>query len=189
MIRKKLQSYKKGFVILFSMLISSLILLIATGVFHLVQKELVLSSYARESQAAFYAADAALECALFWDVSDWSVGAGGTPFVLSPVGDQLDTIGCNNVSIQTRHLSGSGGTDDYQIPYVFRYPAVNGVENNPCAYVLVEKRLDGGTGREVRITAVGFNVCIEGGSGNIDTPDFDDPRLLEQRISITYTTS
>lgn len=188
MIQKKLQSHKKGFVILFSMLISALILLIASGVFKLVQKEVVLSSYARESQSAFYAADGALECALFWDISDWSVDAGGTPFITSPVGYQEDNIRCNGVVIGTTHLFGSGGTADYQVPYVFRYPAFNAEENSSCAYVLVEKRLFGGTGLEVRITAVGFNVCVQGTSGNIDTPDFNDPRLLEQRISISYST-
>jgi hypothetical protein len=181
--------HTQGFVILFSMLISSLILLIASGVFNLVQKELILSSYARESQFAFYSADAALECALFWDVSDFSMVAGGTPFILSPVGDQLDTISCNNQTIITQHLAGSGGTGDYAIPYVFRYPSVGAEDTKACSYVLVEKALFGGTGKEVRITAVGFNVCIEGESGNIDTPDFNDPRLLEQRISITYSTA
>lgn len=176
----------KGFVILFAVLISSLILLISSGVFRAVQKELVLSSYARESQLAFYSADSALECAIFWDISDYSVANGGTPFVDTPVGDQVDVIECAGKDLKTRHLSASGGTNDYLIPYVFRYPAFVDEEASPCAYVLVEKKLNGGTGGEVRITSVGFNTCVEGDSGYIDTPDFNDPRLLERRISINY---
>mgnify|MGYP000880555562 CR=1 FL=1 len=66
--KNKLQK-NKGFVILFSILISSIILLMASGIYNIVQKQVVLSSYAKQSQKAFYAADAALDCALFYDLS------------------------------------------------------------------------------------------------------------------------
>ena len=56
---------QKGFVILFAILISSVILLISVGIFSVAQKEAILSSYSRESQRALYASDSALECALF----------------------------------------------------------------------------------------------------------------------------
>ena len=190
-IKNMLQKQKqknRGFVILFAVLISSLILLISTGVFRVVQKELVLSSAARESQFAFYAADSALECALFWDVSDYSANLGGTPFIQNPAGSQIGSIECNGRVLETRHLAASGGTSEYLTPYVFRYPAFDNQETNACAYVLVEKNKNGGAGGEVRMTAVGFSVCTLGASGYVDTPDFNDPRLLERRMSITYNT-
>lgn len=187
MVMKNKQLDKRGFIILFSMLVSSTILLMSTGVFNLVQKELVLSSYARESQRAFYAADAALECALFWDVSDVATTTGENPFILEPIGTQNDEIRCNNELLKTRFLAAaSSGTDQYKFPYIFRYSAVEPDVNPACAYVLIEKELKTGAGGEVRITAVGFNVCVRGDSGLVDTPDFNDPRLLEQRLSITY---
>lgn len=66
------ESYKfqanKGFTILYATLISSLLLAIGLGIFNISIKELILSSAGRESQVAFYAADAGIECALYWDI-------------------------------------------------------------------------------------------------------------------------
>jgi hypothetical protein len=182
---------KKGFVILFAILVSSLILLISAGIFSLVQKEVILSSSARESQRAFYAADSALECALFSDL----VGIDSpprTPFIINPVGAQADSFECGGDTIDSSHI---GDTDEYDFAYVIRY--YNNLDdlnnqNNSCAYVLIEKNLKttDTTVVETRITAVGFNVCTSGNatefSGQINIPDFDDPTLLERRLSISY---
>lgn len=59
----------RGFTLFYAVLITSLLLSIALAVFNITLKELILSSDARESQNAFYSADTALECALFWDNS------------------------------------------------------------------------------------------------------------------------
>lgn len=59
---------QKGFTLLLAALVASLVLALATSIFGLVQKELILSSISRDSQYAFYAADTGAECALYWDV-------------------------------------------------------------------------------------------------------------------------
>ena len=179
----------KGFVILFSMLISSLILLISAGIFNVVQKEVVLSSYAKESQRAFYAADSALECALYADLVGFDLENNGstpsTPFTINPTGWESHSFSCGGEDTFSYHLNESNGTALYDIPYVFRYQNGLNIADESCAYVLIEKELstdpDPVVGvTETRVTAVGFNVC----DGNI--PDFDDPTLLERRLSITY---
>lgn len=183
---------KKGFVILFAILISALILLISSGIFNVVQKEVILSSYARESQRAFYAADSALECALYADIQgaiDTATGP-GTPFTVTPVGDNVRSFECGGATVTSYHLEGAGGTSaGYEIPYVMRY--YNSFGQGGCSYVLIEKNELGSdlTVVETRITAVGFNVCVDssgGLSGDINVPDFNDPTLLERRLSITY---
>ena len=58
---------QKGFAILYAVLVASLLLAIGLAIFNLTIKELLLSSSARESQFAFYAADTGDECALYWD--------------------------------------------------------------------------------------------------------------------------
>ncbi len=58
---------KRGFALLYTTLISSLLLSLAMTISMITQKDIRLSSIARESQKAFYAADAAAECALYWD--------------------------------------------------------------------------------------------------------------------------
>lgn len=199
----KQQKNKRGFVLLFAALVSSIILLVSVGIFNSVQKEVILSSYARESQRAFYAADSALECALYADIKgvvisdpDPLTGLGGgnlvTPFTVNPTGDQAHTFSCGGQDIDSIYLEDSGGTQNYIHPYVFRYANGYNTDDISCAYILVEKELRTGglAGKtEVRITAVGFNVCTDDGSGSgpINIPDFDDPTLLERRLSITYT--
>lgn len=56
-----------GFVMAFSLLLSSIVLALAFGIFNLLLKQISLTSSAKDSQIAFYAADAGMECALYWD--------------------------------------------------------------------------------------------------------------------------
>ena len=58
---------KKGFALLYAMLISSLVLSISMGVFNVAMRYYMLESANRESQYAFYAADSAAECMYYWD--------------------------------------------------------------------------------------------------------------------------
>lgn len=58
---------EKGFVLAFSLLISSIVLALAFGIFNILLKQIVLTSTAANSQVSFYAADAGAECALYWD--------------------------------------------------------------------------------------------------------------------------
>ncbi|MFT7328315.1 MAG: hypothetical protein ACI870_000502 [Crocinitomicaceae bacterium] len=181
----------KGFVILFSMLISALILLISAGIFSVVKKEVVLSSYARESQRAFYSADSALECVLYADlIGVVATPTGpGTPFTITPSGKEQHTFECGGGTVFSEHLDDSNGTQGYEFPYVLRY--YNSFDLGSCAYVLIEvnERNTDDTEIEIRMTAVGFNSCVNTAgevSGLANIPDFNDPTLLERRLSITY---
>ncbi|MAQ77090.1 hypothetical protein CL684_01020 [Candidatus Campbellbacteria bacterium] len=190
---QKLNSDKKGFVILFAVLISSLILLMAVGIFNVTQKSSILSSSSRESQLAFYAADATLECALYVDLKGIGSPNPVTPFSPTPAPGSREprSFSCGNGTVNSYHLSESGGTDLYTTPYVMRY--LNQEAEGGCAYALIEKNLRSNLNPalvHVRVTAVGFNVCVDDNgtnSGDMIFPDFNDPRLVERRISITYT--
>ena len=59
---------KRGFTLLLAALVSSVVLSIGIAIFGIAIKQLTLSSMGRESQFAFYAADTAAECALYWDI-------------------------------------------------------------------------------------------------------------------------
>ncbi len=67
MFRFKFDNKEKGFALLYTSLISSLLLSLAMSISIIVMKDIRLSSISRESQKAFYAADSAAECALYWD--------------------------------------------------------------------------------------------------------------------------
>ncbi len=58
----------RGFTLLMSVLISSILLALGYEIYNLAVKEVTLSSAGRESQFAFFAADTGVECALHADV-------------------------------------------------------------------------------------------------------------------------
>jgi Tfp pilus assembly protein PilX len=59
-----LTKHNKGYTLLFAVIVSVLVLSIATFILSVSRKQLILSSSARDSVYAFYAADSGLECAL-----------------------------------------------------------------------------------------------------------------------------
>ncbi len=66
-IRKK--TNKDGFALLFSVLVSSLLLTIGLSIFNIALKELAISTATKQSIHAFYAADSGRECAMYWEGS------------------------------------------------------------------------------------------------------------------------
>ena len=195
--RKVNRKRERGFVILFAMVVSLIIILITSGMYTITRKQTILSSYTRESQKAFYAADSALECALFYDISPY---IDETKFPIESGENYTADISCGGNTITVKRIPLDEAASGYENLFSFRYPEVNakdgfGIEKpeeSGCAYVLVEKNYGkeegGAVAIETRITAVGFNTCIKGESELIDVPNFDDPTLLERRLSSTYTT-
>src|SRR3989338_8665500 len=57
----------RGFVLLFTVLIASVILLIAMGITSISYRETILSTEANDGTVAFFAADTGIECALYAD--------------------------------------------------------------------------------------------------------------------------
>lgn len=179
---------QSGFVILFAILISTIILIMSAGIFNVAQKESILSSYSKQSQIAFYAADAGVECALYWDISP-AIG-GQTKFPMSLGSGEFTesfTCGVNQngtpVQIQAYKYNASALFSDV---FGFRYSNPN--DDLGCSFVFVEKNsgildLTGAvvTPASTRVTAVGYNVC------NNNIPDLNDPTLLERRLSVSYS--
>jgi hypothetical protein len=58
---------QKAFALLFSVFLSNLLLAIGLSIFNIALKELSISSAARQSIYAYYAADSGRECAMYWD--------------------------------------------------------------------------------------------------------------------------
>ncbi|MEK7148345.1 MAG: hypothetical protein AAB770_00325 [Patescibacteria group bacterium] len=101
---------KRGVVLLIAILVSGVTLAVGIGVYNRVYKELLFASFWKQTQVAFSAADAGLECALYWDLHPPASGDvscfGGALFAwstsTSPFVLPLNTAvsgGCVNVSI------------------------------------------------------------------------------------------
>jgi len=60
---------RTGFTLLLSLIVVSILLSIGLGIFEVIMREIRISSIGRESQIAFYAANAGAECAFYWDLT------------------------------------------------------------------------------------------------------------------------
>lgn len=60
-------SAPRGFVLLYAVVISTLVLAVGISIISIATKQVAISGLGRESQFAFYAANTGTECALFWD--------------------------------------------------------------------------------------------------------------------------
>lgn len=62
------QKKNRGVVLLIAVLVSSVALAVGMGIYQRTYKELLFSTFWKQAQVAFSAADAGLECALYWDL-------------------------------------------------------------------------------------------------------------------------
>ena len=65
--KKNNNNSQRGFTILVAVITAGILLIIAMSIGGIALKEKILSASSKDSQIAFYAADTAMECALYWD--------------------------------------------------------------------------------------------------------------------------
>ena len=131
-------STTQGFTLFIAILIGNLMLAIGFSIFNIAFKELLLSSSARDSQVAFYAADTGLECALYYDQVE-------EVFVTTPTGGSVAIRCAGQVQNVTRTFGGGA--------YLWEWWLTSG---SLCTNVQVQKFT--GTQRTV-IRALGYNTC------------------------------
>lgn len=134
--------YKRGFIILFAVTLSAILLSIALGVANVSFKEVSFSTSARDSNDAFLAADAASECALYHDKLS------STKF---PLPSQSLPITCG-ATTTTPTFSGSATAGTYSFVLTGL-----GNSNSACAKVSVFKDKSV-TPNTVVITTTGYNM-------------------------------
>ncbi len=166
---------EQGFVMLFAALLTSIVLAITIGVANVSYKELLLSSTARDSVYAFYAADTGAECALYFDYKT-------QPSVFA-ITDGSPTS-CAGV---TPTMTG-GGFDvfgDYREFYF-------NINTKYCSLVRVYKDYQGdidGDGISESLTKIdsrGYNVvCTKALPGVFGSAGIDTHRI-ERLLEITY---
>ncbi len=148
----------RGFTILLAALVATLVLALGISVFSIAQKQVILSSLGRSSQYAFYAADTAAECALYWDVRFGYFSS------TTPSGAPL----CDSVPLVITPPTPPAGQPVYTMSFEYE-------PNGYCARVAVTKNRT--TGSTV-IEADGFStVCSE-----IDASS----RALQRSVELSY---
>ncbi len=143
----KVKSHK-AFALLYTALISSLLLSLAMSISVIVMKDIRLSSISRESQKAFYAADSAAECALYWSFRKDKF-ATSTAVTSGVICDDQDIAGPTHElpGLDSDGVQGVGGTNLTK----YRYE----IDGKYCAVVFVYKN---NTAPKTVIEARGYNT-------------------------------
>ncbi len=151
---------QSGFAMLFTVLIISLILSIAVSISNLTLKQTVLSNLAKDSQIAFYQADAAVECGMYED----------TTLGLFPVGVTDSTLP------QTFYCAEHLMTLNQQksAPDYFVYDSDAPTPLSPCFKIIFDKTFSDGTDK-AKVQGYGYNICNE-----------ENPRQVERALEVKY---
>jgi Tfp pilus assembly protein PilX len=139
-IKKKEEKNEAGFTLLIAALVASVVLALGTSIFELAQKEVLLSSIGRDSQFAFYAADTAAECALYWDFryNYFATSSPTTGPAQNPTCDGQPLNSSANNKGQT--VTGNRASGDYTITSSIMDLFTDTTNNGGyCAQVSVEK--------------------------------------------------
>lgn len=160
---QKPSNSQKGFTILVAVVTAGILLIIAMTIGGIALKEQVLSIANKESQIAFYAADTALECAMYWDYS-FEKGAFRNDVDGNAVLALINCNGAGQISPASLAVDSSGGcsaTASYC--YLFKLdgipvgdPSVAGPKT--CAVVRIEKETNVQP-TKTHIYAYGYNTC------------------------------
>ncbi len=147
----------RGFTLLVAVIVSSVIVSVGLALLDVTLKQVLLSSAASQSQYAFYNADSALECALYWDQQR------GAFDYLSPLPGT--SISCANRAITNYAQTSVSG--------VIRTTFMLACEDNAGSLgnVTIDKTATGKT----TIYANGYNSC-----------DSTDVRRIERGLKAEY---
>ena len=129
----KLHSEQKGIALLFSILITSALLIVAFGIGEVSLKEQVFSLEAKDSSRAFTAADTGIECAMYMDSMQAFTGTSSDPFY------------CHGIDVAVTQ------TSDTQFQFALA------ITPTSCAQIYVDKGA-GTAGTSTQIDSYGYNI-------------------------------
>jgi hypothetical protein len=136
----------------------SVLLAIGSAIYNILSKEVLFSASGRESQFAFYAADAGIECALYWDFKQDAFASDA----------EQTEVTCNAAAVPlTRTFDAGSGT--YTSEFAF---SLGSAAADPCVEVVVRRTF---SPTRTTIESSGRNTCVE-----------ENPRRTERAIRIRY---
>lgn len=167
-----------GFTLLLAALVTSVVLALGAAIFQIAQKQLALSSIGRDSQFAFYAADTAAECALYWDFRFGYFATSTPTSVVAP------DPRCDGISMNVTTISGNPSVSPYY-PYTKSSARMDFFQDASfssggyCAEVTVTKTFDQPTQAiKTVIHADGYSVNCAAVSNS--------SRALQRSVELKY---
>src|SRR3989344_4057545 len=163
-----------GFTLLLAALVGSIVLALGSAVFGIALKQVTLSSIGRNSQFAFYAADTAAECALFWDFRI-DIPSHKDIFATSSDSATPGSVTCDGKTADLDYLSEPGTTnpDVDAATTTFMYDITASGGKKYCAIVSVAKFSNN-------------TVIRSNGYSNACADIYDAPDTLERAVQLSY---
>ncbi len=159
-----LKKFNKGYTLLFAVLVAALVLAVGISILNISKKEFLLATSSRDSSEAFYAADAALECAVLDDQNgDFSI-------IVGPARQTKCLLNFTFVP--------SPDTDIPAGKFSFDLDFGGNSQNGPCANVVVTK-----TVAQTNITTSGYN---KGWSVSTQRCEVQGVKRVERAIHYYY---
>ena len=184
-------SNNKGYTLLFAILVTSIVLAVSLSILSVSRKEFLLSTSARESAYAFYAADTGMECAHFYDsnTSMFSSTTSAPDFTSVPT-PMSGVMKCAKNDIGFPTPSGTVDSVPNQNTITSHFNVnIGGVA---CAAVDVVKTFTfvgtTTTGVTTSITSRGYNIGWEkiGGAAGAGDCNAISTKKVERRLLLTY---
>lgn len=161
------QKTAEGYILLLTLLVISILLAISFGLYTIGLKEVVLSSFLRDSEKALVAADHGAECALFWDRS---YPQNGMPYTIFATGTAYENpASINNASCAGMQLYGSPGWNVTVTAATGTTAFSLDFSDGTCVDVTIVKSGD----QASSIVSDGYNSC-----------DVSLPRRTQREISV-----
>lgn len=143
---------RRGFTLLVAVLVVSIVLAIGLSILTITLKEYILSNVARESAIALNAADAGMECALYWDRASqggkFDVGASAQSIVC--MGKTIAAGGASSGTAQALNETGLVGI-------------TWGTSQQVCAKVSVTKYFDANNPVPMGVNPAGMAISCPAG--------------------------
>lgn len=164
---------KKGFVILYAVIISTVVLIVGVSLMNIMTKQLVLSSISRSAKVSYYAAQAGRDCAEFWKENQAMGGdnhfggmkidseTGTVTFEDAPYGEQtIKCLGTTPTKFTPENIGGVFRSE-------FSFTMDVGDNQKVCAMVRVDTKDDTCS---FSIVADGYNISCEDYKANKRPP-------------------
>lgn len=187
-------NYKKGYTLLFSIIVASVVLSIAVFILSVSRKQFILASVSRDSTMAIYAADSAIQCAIqsYLNVKFATSTFVGDPPVLVPANA---SINCNGqialsgyrtaLTVEDFSIYNLANTTYLKVEVTNQPLGFYNYSNNSCALITIIQGYDAtdNTKHKTIIEARGYS---DSNSVPCSTASNYNPRNVERAIRLIY---
>lgn len=139
--KNKDYNFKKGIALFYALIIISIVMAVSLAVFSLISGGLPLAEIIKNSQKAFFAADAGAECVLYWDIKE----------------DAFDSSNPKDITCAESTFTNQG-----ENPFNFTL----NLSSDACVDISVVKPLSGPIKTE--ITSAGHSPCQAGAKNRVE---------------------